>query len=108
MALSSVRADPADHNPASAPNILNLKLNSVTPFLSHRDAVNDRLADAHAILLVMSAAYQDAQEGIGDECPRESIATVSPGLIAKALDAVSNTIAYAQYHLDAASKERRS
>lgn len=104
MAVETLGADSAHRNPvrdARVPDILNLTINGTTPFLSHRDAADDRLSDAHAILQVMSCAYMDAQSALSQGGKRETIETVSPGLISEALDAVANLIAYAQYHLDA-------
>lgn len=111
MAVHPVGAETARRNPvrvASAPDILNFKLNGTTPFLSHRDAANDRLSDAHAILVIMSRAYLDAQDALSDSSRRETIETIPPGIISEALDAVSNLIAYAQYHIDAVEQEARS
>lgn len=108
MAKLNLPADDAGRNPVSAPNILNFKLNGVTPFLSHRDAANDRLSDAHALLIVLARAYDCAQEAMEKDPKLDTIESVPPGLISEALDAVSNLVAYAQYHIDAAGQEARS
>lgn len=100
MAKPQVQADSAGRNPVSAPNILELKINGSTPFLSHADAANDRLADAHAILLVMSQAFEGAHEAGFLSETRETIDHLSQRIVARALDAVSNLVAYAQYHID--------
>lgn len=95
-------------NSVSAPDILKFKLNGTSPFLSHRDAANDRLSDAHAILLFMSRAYQCAQDALGKNPDLDTIESIPPGVISEALDAVCNLVSYAQYHIDAADEGARS
>lgn len=108
MAVNPVGADSAHRNPMRTPNILDLKINGCTPFLSHGDAASERLADAYAILAVMSQAFEGAHEAacLGDK--RETIDNMSYNLVARALDGVASLVAYAQHHIDASEKEARS
>lgn len=100
MANPQVQADSARRNPVRKPDILELHMSGMTPFLSHGDAANERLGDAHAILQILSQAFEGAYEASQQEGSRETIALMNQRIVARALDGVASLIAYAQHHLD--------
>ena len=64
MATTTLRADSAHVTPApTIPALTDLKINGVSPFWSHRDGVDERLAEAHAILTMLA----DRHDMIGED-----------------------------------------
>lgn len=100
MAELLLGAKSAHRNAARDCDILKLKINGVTPFLSHPDCVNDRLSEAHAFLMVLSAGFLDADDALSDPKQRETITGLRPRIIAQALEGVAALVAYAQHHTD--------
>lgn len=103
MACQTVGADAALSNAArldAAPDIRNFKINGVSLVLSHADAQNARLADAHAILTALSYAFVDAESDPLRAERGDTILDLRPRIIAQALEGVANIVAYAQYHAD--------
>lgn len=84
-------------------DLLTLHINGTTPFLSHGDCLNDRLAEASALLTVMSSAFEVADEGIGTpggDAIVDSIATLRHGIYARAFEGIQTLVHLALYHAD--------
>ena len=72
------------------------KINGMTPFLSHRDCVYDRLSEAHALLLIFQDVYRYASS---DPTADGSINTLNNDIKADAMQAIGTLVALAQFHL---------
>lgn len=81
------------------PTLEGLKITGVTPFWSPADARDEELAQAHALLLALSAGYETCAES-GQGGP--AFDTLTYPLKARALDGIATLIALAQHHSDAA------
>lgn len=85
-----------------APTLTDFKLNGTAPFWSHANSADQRIEEAHAILLTLSGAFasaDDAKEGTPGE--------VRPAIVAQALQGIATLIALAQHHADVHAFETR-
>lgn len=97
MANSNLQADSADRNDVRA-NLLNFQINGVSPAISHGDATTARLEEAHAVLTVLSFAFEDAATVGRETGDRIPITHLNERLIARAIEGAASLVAYASYH----------
>lgn len=102
MATTTLRADSAPVTPApTIPALTDLKINGVSPFWSHRDGVDERLAEAHAILTMLA----DRHDMIGEDAEGGDI---RHAIQSQALAGVKSLLALAVYHSDCVDARRHS
>lgn len=87
------------------PALAELRINGVTPFHSHPDGVDERLAEAYAILTLLAGAHGVCEEV--SEAQADAFDNIRHEIVGRALTGVSTLIALAQYHSDCARAERR-
>lgn len=87
----------------TTPTLEGFKITGVTPFWSPADAHDEELAQAHALLLALSAGYESCAESgqVG-----LAFDTLTYPLKARALEGIATLIALAQHHSDAAHAAR--
>lgn len=90
---------------SAIPTLKNLRINGVSPFGSSGDGVDERLEEAHALLLVIAAGF-DADEECGRIGIESSLTNLRSGIVSKALGGLATLLALAQHHNDAATAER--
>lgn len=101
MATTALRADSAPVTPATPlPLLTDVKINGVTPFWSHRDGVDDRINEAHAILVMLA----DRHDQIGEDVEAGDI---RHEIQSQALAGVKSLLALAMYHTDCVDAQRR-
>jgi hypothetical protein len=82
---------------AAERSILDLRMNDTTPFITHRDGINDRLREARGLLLVLEAAFRTARD-VPQHCAAETIQSLNPEIVADAIEGVSTLLALGQHH----------
>ncbi|BEU99979.1 hypothetical protein [Novosphingobium olei] len=85
---------------------MDFRINGCSIAVSHRDAADERLNEAHALLQALSLAFEDAENPTyppNDRCP---ITDLPPRLVAKAIDGVTSLVAYARFHIEQDAGER--
>lgn len=107
MANTPLQADSAhDNSVAPLPKLNELRINGTAPFgISYADSADQRLAEAHAILLVFVSAHDCAEEAGNDAA--DSFHNLRHAITARALEGVATLIALAQHCEDCAQAERR-
>lgn len=96
---AAARANP--HAPCTAPErdqapcIRDFKLNGTSPFRNHANSADQRIEEAHALLLTLSAAFASA-----DDAKERTPGEVRPTIVAQALQGVATLVALAQHHTD--------
>lgn len=91
---------------AHIPELAKLKINGVSPFNSNRDGVEQRLAEAHALLTLLSGAHNVCEEA-GPELA-DGFDNLRHEISARALEGIGSLIALAQYHHECACAEDRA
>lgn len=94
----------ADRNRA---DVLDLRINGTTPFLTHRDSLNDRLGEASALLTVVETALHAADEAVskGHESIVDGIVSLRSGIYARAFEGIKTLVNLAQFHADNLSEK---
>ena len=85
--------------PSASPEpIEKFKINGITPFFSAGDDGDQALEEAHALLTLLTAAFE-ASEHIakGSDDPNDPITNLRPGIIATAIEGVARLVALGQY-----------
>lgn len=98
----------ADNTQASRmhiPALKDLKINGTSPFGSHADGVDERLAEARALLALLSGAHNVCEE-VGP-ARADAFLELRSEIVGRALEGIGTLIALAQYHNDCAHAERR-
>ena len=102
MATNTLRADSACVTPAPVlPALTGFKINGVTPFMSHRDGVIERVSEAWAILAMLA----DRHDMIGEDVEAGDI---RHEIQSRTLEGVKTLLALAVYHSDCEGVERRN
>ena len=84
---------------ATLKDILNLRVNGTTPFLSHGDGVNDRLREARALLLLLESAFRTAHDA-RNIVEVDTINNLNPVIVADAIEGIATLLALGQFHED--------
>lgn len=82
------------------PDLIRLSINGVTPFWSHPNGLDERLAEAHAILTMLA----DRHDLIGEDVEQGDI---RHEIQARAMEGVKTILALAMHHSDCAAVEHR-
>ena len=85
--------------PSATPDTLeNFTINGIAPFFSAGDDGDQALEEAHALLTLLTAAFE-ASEHItkGSDDPNDPITNLRPGIIATAIEGVARLVALGQY-----------
>ena len=85
--------------PSATPDTLEkFTINGITPFFSAGDDGDQALEEAHALLTLLTAAFE-ASEHItnGVDAPHDPITNLRPGMIAAALEGINRLIALGCY-----------
>jgi pyrroline-5-carboxylate reductase len=89
---------------ANMPSLNDLSINGMTPFAGNRDGADQLLAEAHALLTLLSGAY-DCAEG-ATESAADAVVNIRPGITARALNGIATLIALAQHFEECADVGR--
>ena len=85
-------------------DLCQFKINGVSLFNSHVDSADQRLTEAFALLNVITAAFDHAEDDNNSETCK--VTRLRAGIIARALDGVSTLIALSQFHTETAADQR--
>ena len=80
-------------------NLLALRINGTTPFLSHGDGLADRIREASGLVRVLESAFRTARDA-RNHPEVDTINSLNPEIVADALEGISTLLALAQHHND--------
>ncbi len=87
-----------------ASEIEGFRINGITPFWSPADAADQQLAQAHALLTLLSGAHSVCDGITSDQA--DHFENVRHGVTASALEGIASLIALAQFQIDEARNSR--
>jgi hypothetical protein len=87
------------------PLLTELRINGVAPFNSIRDGRDMLIAETHALLTLLAAANDCANDA--GAVAADALVSIRPGIIARALEGIASLIALSQHFEDCVQAERR-